>query len=181
MVYKNHSNFPRIFDSITVTNMDLTLFMQRIFSMLLRNSTSINVHTSVKSELDTRPPVGRSWYCQAAINTHGKSLLYLKDQLNLQPIYTHHFCNFPMILSSSTVSRVCGLKITMRRNWWVSRSLCWTGAIHLKLTSDWQLDKSLVYKVRPLSVRRQNGIVWHQGCPYLQPPWKHRQIHMFLC
>ena len=46
VLQESHSNFPCIFDSITVTSIELTLLTWRLFSVLLQNSASINIHTA---------------------------------------------------------------------------------------------------------------------------------------
>ena len=56
ILQESPSNLPCIFESISVTSLDITSLIWRIFSILLLNSASINVHNSVKSELRiTRP------------------------------------------------------------------------------------------------------------------------------
>ena len=76
VLQESHSNFPCIFDSINVTSIDLTLLTWRIFSIIFMNFASIDVDTSIKSELGTRPTVARSWYCLAAINTWEEFALF---------------------------------------------------------------------------------------------------------
>ena len=63
----SHYNFPCIFDNISVTNIDLTFLIWRTFSILLRNSASINIHANSEPGT-TRPPMGRSRYWLAAMN-----------------------------------------------------------------------------------------------------------------
>jgi len=74
---ESHSNFPRIFDSMSVTSIELALLMWRIFSILLRNSASISIPISIKSELGTtRPTVGRYGYCLATMSTREEFALF---------------------------------------------------------------------------------------------------------
>jgi len=71
--------------------------MWRIFSKLLHNK-----HTSIKSEFGTaRPPVGRSWYWLAAINTWEEFALFKTPvSPNIPPHqaqgYMTHFHLFPV-------------------------------------------------------------------------------------
>jgi len=115
--------------------------MWRIFSILLRNSACINVHT-------TRPPLGRYWYCLVAVNTWEEFALF----------------NFAI-----NVSRY----INDDNGFLYRKPILWSKNNYETFDGSWKNKELVGLEVhctkydRPCYVRRQYGIVWHQGCPYV--------------